>query len=59
MVGQELRDFLFYAQHYFSLLMKNALLEDTNISAGTTSTEKDEEMSAWEELSSVETGVPG
>ena len=33
--------------------------EHPNKSAKTTSTEEDEEMSAWEELSSVETGVPG
>ena len=57
--GSGTQGFLVYAQNYFSLLLKNALLEDTNMSAKATSTEKDEEMSAWEELSSVEAGVPG
>ena len=53
MVAQELRDFLFYA-HVSRLIKKH-----TNIIAKTTSTEEDEEMSACEELSSVEAGVPG
>ena len=53
MVARELRDFLFYA-HVSRLIQKHTI-----IIAKTTSAEEDEEMSAWEELSSVEAGVPG